>query len=335
MSARIEDVAAAVGVSAMTVSRALRGVEGVSERKRSEILRVARRLGYVPNKSARSLAVAHSNLIGLSFPHFFDDVFPDILDGMRATFDKAGYETVVDISGYSKEREEGWVDRMLAWHPAGVVLSGVHHAASVRRRLREARIPTLEVWDYSVDPIDICVGIDHAAVGTLAARHLMACGYRQPALVGIAAGLDARAEARFAGFRAMWEELGLGTVGEARTERTPSFEGGMDAIKALFGGERPAADSLFFLNDHMAFGGLCACEALGLNVPADIGIIGFNGLGINTVLAKPMTTIVTPRRLMGSTGARNLLARICGARIEPQVALPVTLEVGKTTRMTA
>ncbi|MFN4130016.1 MAG: LacI family DNA-binding transcriptional regulator, partial [Paracoccaceae bacterium] len=92
---RIVDLAARVGVSAMTVSRALRGVEGVSEAKRSEILLLAKRLNYLPDMTARSMVVANSNLVGIALPTLFNDVFADVLSGMRGTFRSAGFATVI------------------------------------------------------------------------------------------------------------------------------------------------------------------------------------------------------------------------------------------------
>ncbi|MEM1049106.1 MAG: LacI family DNA-binding transcriptional regulator [Pseudomonadota bacterium] len=329
---KIEDVAAATGVSIMTVSRAMRGVEGVSESKRAEILKAAKRLSYVPNSNARSLAVAHSDLIGISLPTFLDDVFADILEGMRSALDNAGFETVIDTTGYCERREEAWVDRMLAWHPAGVILGGVHHSPAVSASLKSARIPTLQTWDYTPDPIDICVGIDHFAAGGLAGSQLLERGYRRPGIVGVTRGRDLRAEARFAGFRDAFASAGVTDIPESRIDKHASFEAGMLGAQALLEQSRPVPDVLFFLSDHMAFGGLSACEAQDLRTPEDIGIMGFNGLGINTVLRRPLATIVSPRKQMGHLGARNLLARIHGVRTERHVALPVEFQPGGTLR---
>jgi LacI family transcriptional regulator, gluconate utilization system Gnt-I transcriptional repressor len=331
-SPSIQDVADRVGVSIMTVSRAMRGVEGVSPSRRGEILNVAKELGYRPNRTARSLAAAHSTLIGVSLPTLFNEVFADILDGMRRTFDMAGLDIVLDNSDYDSRREELWVERMIDWRPAGVILSGVDHADAVRDQLRTANIPTLEIWDQRSDPIDICVGIDHEAAGRAIGRYLIARGYRSCAFVGVEQGRDPRAEKRLAGLRASFLEAGLDDIVVRRSEKHASFEAGMNGTLDLLnaGGARP--NCICYLNDHMAFGGLSTCEKMGLPVPDGIGIVGFNGLGINSVLPRPITTIVTPRLLMGSLGARMLLARINGAKVEKQVCLPVAISHGATTR---
>ncbi len=331
-SPRIQDVAEATNVSIMTVSRAMRGVEGVSPAKRAEILRAAKRLGYRPNRNAVSLAASHSTLIGISLPTLFNEVFADILDGMRRTFDMAGFDLVLDNSDYDPQREEAWVERMIDWRPAGVVLSGVDHSQRVREQLRGANIPTLEIWDRHDDPIDICVGVDHEAAGVMIGRHLASLGYRRPAFVGVEAGRDPRAEKRLAGLRRAFADH-ESQVMVRRSERHASFEAGMNETIALLAAPETRPDCICYLNDHMAFGGMSTCEKAGIAVPDGMGIVGFNGLGINAVLAKPLTTVLTPRLLMGSMGARLLLARIHGAKVDRSVSIPTELFPGQTTRL--
>jgi LacI family transcriptional regulator, gluconate utilization system Gnt-I transcriptional repressor len=310
----------------------MRGVEGVSSAKRAEIIQAAQQIGYRPNRTARSLAASHSTLIAISLPTLFNEVFADILDGMRRTFDRAGFDLVIDNSDYDDRREELWVERMIDWSPAGIILSGVDHAPGVRQQLRLAGIPTLEIWDQSDDPIDICVGIDHEAAGAAMGNHLIGCGYRHPAFVGVEDGRDPRAEKRLAGLRMAYRQASLGDVVVVRSEKHASFEAGMNGTHALLQADGQRPDCICYLNDHMAFGGLSTCERQGLSVPSDIGIVGFNGLGINAVLPKTLTTIITPRLMMGSLGARMLLARINGAKVEHRVVVPVTLAPGATTR---
>jgi LacI family transcriptional regulator, gluconate utilization system Gnt-I transcriptional repressor len=328
----VRAVAEATGVSMMSVSRAMRGVEGVSANKRAEILETAKAMGYRPNRNAASLATANSTLIGISLPTLFNEVFADILDAMRYTFEKAGFDIVLKNSDYDLQREANWVERILDWHPAAVVLSGVDHADSVRNLLRQAGTPTLEIWDICDDPVDICVGMDHEAAGRLLGQHLVQLGYRRPAFVGVDAGRDQRAEKRLNGLRAIFKESGGHAVTVIRSQKHASFEAGMTGTLSILQSSETRPDCICYLNDHMAFGGLTTCERFGLEVPRDIGIAGFNDLGINAVLAKPLTTVVTPRLLMGSLGAQQLLARIHGAKVDRCHIVSATLSTGQTTR---
>lgn len=328
----IKDIGKALGLSMMSVSRALRGVEGVSAETRGEILKAAKRMGYRPNRNARSLASSHSTLIGISLPTLFSDVFPEILAGMRATFDHAGFDTVIDTTDYNRGREADWVERMLDWNAAGLVLSGVDHAPDLCQRLSDLGIPTLEIWDTTPDPIDISVGVDHVDAGATLGRYLVGCGYRRPAFIGVPVGRDTRADKRLSGLRAAFAAAGIDAVIEQRMDRRAGFEGGALGTEAVLEapGERP--DVLCYLNDHMAFGGLSACMRRGIAVPEALGIAGFNDLEINAVLPLPITTVATPRFQMGAIGARSLVARIHGAVVERSIVVPTQMREGRTTR---
>lgn len=326
---KIEDVAAKADVSIMSVSRAIRGIEGVSEKKRAEILRIAREMKYVPNNNARSLAVANSNLIGISLPTFAGEVFADILNGMRRTFDSAGYSSVIDTTEYDPEAELKWVRRLLSWQPAGIILTGVDHHPETNELLRATSIPVLEIWDHTDDPIDICVGIDHFEAGRMIGEHAIGLGYRKPAFVSTLRGHDTRADARLAGVRDAFSKLSI-DVQSVRLESRNTFGIGFEGTEDLLSGQPP--DLICYLNDHMAFGGMMSCQQRGIRVPEDIGIIGFNQLGLVSVLPVQLTTVRTLRSLMGITGARNILARINGAAVETSKPLPVEFVTGQTTR---
>lgn len=329
----IKDIGRALGLSMMSVSRALRGVEGVSAETRNKILNAAKQMGYRPNRNARSLVTAHSTLIGISLPTLFSDVFPEILDGMRATFDHAGFDTVIDTTDYNPAREADWVERMLDWNAAGLVLSGVDHGMEVRTRLRALRIPTLEIWDTTEDPIDLCVGVDHVAAGASLGQYLLGLGYRRPAFAGVPEGKDKRADKRLTGLQSAFSEAGLGPMPTSRIDLRAAFEAGARATERLLADRNAAPDVICYVNDHMAFGGMAACIKQGIDVPEDLGIAGFNDLEINAVLPLPITTVSTPRQQMGATGARHLVARIHGAIVDRNTVVPTRIREGRTTRI--
>lgn len=330
---RIEDVAEKANVSIMSVSRAMRGVEGISQAKREEILRIARSIGYYPNRVAVSLAASSSNLIGVSVPTLFGTVFAEIYDAMRGSFEKAGFATVIDITDYSMAHEEAWVERMISWRPAGLILSGVDHSETTRERLLKSNIPILEIWDHTPNPIDLCVGIEHLKTGAQMGKYLTDLGYKSPAYVGVKQGKDARADRRLAGLSNSFVDAGGAFIHIERSSNDTSFESGFVATTQLLKAVNEKPDVICYLNDNMAFGGLMACERLGLTCPDDLGIVGYNGLNINKVLQNRITTSITPRRKMGELGAKNLIAKILGARTESSVSLPVNIEIGQTTRI--
>ncbi len=324
---RLSDLAARTGVSAMTVSRALRGVEGVSEAKRAQILTLAKEMNYVPDMSARTMAMANSNLVGIALPTLFNDVFADVLSGMRGTFRAAGFATVVETTDYSRATEVEWVERLLSWRPAGVVLTGFDHDPAVGTMLADARIPVVEIWDWRPDPIDLCVGIDHFAAGRDLGAHVRALGYRRPSFIGAPEGRDTRAENRLAGLAAAFGVMPM----LSRPVEANAFEAGMTGGLALVQAD-PRPDVIFCLNDHIAFGALMACGLEGLTVPRDIGVVGFNGLPLANVLPLALTTMRTPRREMGILAAQAIMGRRHGIAQTENRCLPCTVVSGSTTR---
>lgn len=325
---RLVDLARLSGVSVMTVSRALRGLEGVSEEKRSEILSLAQQLHYLPDMSARSMAMANSNLVGIALPTLFNDVFADVLSGMRGTFRSTGFATVVETTDYDPALEAEWVDRLLSWRPAGIVLTGFDHMPRTRQRLMDARVPVVEIWDVTDDPIDLCVGIDHVAAGISLGNHVRAHGYRRPAFIGAPAGRDSRAERRIEGLSTAFDQ----PLTVSRPTQTNAFEAGFAATIDLLSRE-PRPDVLFCLNDHIAFGAIMGCKRSGVPVPQDIGVVGFNNLPLSNVLDVALTTMHTPRREMGVLAARAILARANGVRGPKVHELACTLIKGASIRL--
>ncbi|MDJ0614032.1 MAG: LacI family DNA-binding transcriptional regulator [Rhizobiaceae bacterium] len=330
---KIDDVAREANVSIMTVSRALRGVEGVSEAKREEIFEIAERLRYQPNFNARSLVNVQSSLIGISFPTLFNDVFAEMLDGMRPTLESAGFTTIVTTNEYDSAREVDWINTVRHWRPAALVLTGSDHDERVRKILRSDNIPTLEIWEYSHNAIDISVGIDHFEAGKQIARAMIDLGYRNPGFVGFDRGHDLRSEKRLAGIRAAFEQIGSGEVLTARVGSIDGYRAGYEGMKQLLTQRRRnGLDIVFFLSDHFAFAGLMACDEMAINVPDELGIVGFNDLSINNVLPRRITTVENPRREMGAVGARQLIARINGIQGDLSKEFSSKIRFGDTTR---
>ena len=166
--------------------------------------------------------------------------------------------------------------------------------------LHREQIPTLELWEYGgPDPIDICVGIDHEKTGAHMANAMIALGYKKPGFVGLNIGYDLRSDKRLNGIRRAYREAGLGDVQTARSDRSDNFRAGFDGMKQLIENNSNMPDIVFFLSDYFAFAGMMACQEMGLSVPEDIGIIGFNSLPLNNILPRRITTAKTQRHDMG------------------------------------
>lgn len=332
MPTSIKEIAVACNVSIATVSRALRGIEGVSEARRAEIVRVAEELNYIANANARSLVKASSDLVGVCVPTLFNDVFASMLDGLRLGLAKAGISIVVHSNNYEPGEELKWVERLMSWRPAGIVLTGVDHDPLLRQIAKNSGFPIVEIWDVVEDPIDFCVGIDHYKAGKRLGEHAIRLGYRNPGFVCSPKGMDPRSDKRFRGAGDAFRAAGLIDVPiVADTMLRNNFSWGYASTLELCKREgRP--DVIFFVNDHLAFGGMSACTELGLSTPDDIGLIGFNDMDVTAVLPRKLTTSRTPRSRMGQIAAQHLIARMNGVEVPRVTEIEPILKAGQTTR---
>jgi len=314
---RMADVARLAGVSTSTVSRALRQPDIVSAELKGRIDEAVRRLAYVPNLMAGGLASARSRTVGVIVPSIMNSFFSETVEAMGERLADHGYQLMLGHSGYSAEREEALVASYLAWSPAAVVLTGRHHSKLTLRRLLDADVPVVEMWELGERPIDMAVGFSHRDVGRAVARRFLDRGATRPAFVGAALDRDLRAAERGAGFLAEAAEAGLDAAMIALPER-PQVSAGAKGLARLLA-ERPDTDAAFFSNDALALGALFECQRRGVAVPGSLRLCGFGDLDFAAECAPSLTTVRPPRREIGRRVAEALLARFEGTDPGPAV----------------
>ncbi|WP_342241829.1 LacI family DNA-binding transcriptional regulator [Inquilinus sp. OTU3971] len=306
----LADIARTAGVSKITVSRVLRGGPVAAE-TRDRVLEIVRRLGYVPNRLAGTLSSAGSNLVGVIIPSLANIVFPDVLRGAEAVLDAAGFRPVVGVTDYDPAREEGLIEAMLAWRPAGLIVTGLEHTDRSRAMLANAGIRVAELMDLDGAGLDIVVGLSNRAAGRASARHLVERGYRRLAFVGHDLGRDRRAAKRFEGFREALSESPAALVATEILPGRSSAASGREGLARILdrGDGADGVDAVYFSNDDMAMGGCFLCLSRGIAVPDQVALFGFNGLDLGQALPQPLSTIRSPRVRMGEVGARLVCGR--------------------------
>jgi LacI family gluconate utilization system Gnt-I transcriptional repressor len=327
----LRDVSEASGVSEMTVSRVLRARGDVSEATRARVLEAARRLGYVPNRIAGSLASSRVNLVAVIVPSLSNLVFPEVLTGISDGLEGTPLQPVVGFTNYLPEREEKVLYEMLSWRPAGVIIAGLEHTAAARAMLAGAGVPVVEIMDTDGEPVDSVVGISHRRAGREMGRAILAQGYRRIAFLGTKMPLDHRARKRFEGFT---EALAKGGVEVADHE---FYSGGSGLTKgremtAAVMARTPDLDFLYYSNDMIGAGGLLWCLAQGIAVPGRVGLAGFNGVELIGGLPLRLATIDSCRYEIGRAAA-GIIARAAGGDASAhgtRIELAPVLEPGDT-----
>lgn len=309
----LAEVAARSGVSTITVSRALREPARVSADTLARVRRAIAQLGYVENRVASGLASGSSRIVPVLIPTLTHAVYVPFLRGVHAELDEHGYQVLLATTEYERETEAQLVETLLGWFPAGLLLAGVDHTPAARQRLVQAvaqGIAVVEFMDLAPTPIDLNVGLSHAAVGAAVAEHLVAKGLEHVAYAGTLAARDTRSARRAQGFREALEARGLPHY-ELRLERPFSIGLGGTLTDTLLD-RHPRLQAIFFANDDLAAGGLFAAQRRRLRIPDELALVGFNDLEIASVVHPSLTSVAVDQEAMGRTAARLLLARLRG-----------------------
>lgn len=312
----IHEIADLAGVSTGTVSRVLNGRPGVSDDTRTRVEGVVGRTGYVPDAGARRLARGARQLVGVA--PFSENAarspyYSLLLDAVQETCFNHGFAArVLDPSGD---------DPALALC-AGFVLPGVHLDDSRPRRLRARGVPVVVVGQ--ADGVESWVDVDNAGGMRAAVAHLARLGHRRVAhLTGSPIGETTNA--RLAAYRAAVREAGLEEDGRLVLDGGFTDLGAYRAVRrALEGGL--AFTAVAAASDEMAVGAVAALDDLGLGVPRDVSVTGFDDLPLAREGRPPLTTVRQPIRELGGRAAAMLLERLAGRPAEP-VVLPTELVV--------
>ena len=302
----LADVAAAAGVSKMTASRALRGTGDVSKSSVKKVKQAALEIGYVGNQLAMSLSNQRSDLIGVVVPSLSNIVFAEVLSGIAEGIEGSGIQPVFGVTDYEPEKEYEIVRNLLAWNPAGLIVTGLDQPEETRLLLKNTDIPVVQIMDLDGKPVDACVGLSHRAAGEAMANALMDAGRKSFGYVGCGLDRDTRARKRLVGFEAALSMRGFQFV-ERKLSDGPSRTSAGRELTAQILTEHPRLDCVYFSNDDVAAGGAFHCIAAGVVVPGQLVLAGFNGLEFVESLPMKIATSRTPRREIGKVAADILV----------------------------
>lgn len=329
------DVAARLGVSKMTVSRALQR-NGSSPRASAEVLRqnilqACEEMGYVMDHTARTFSSQRSGFIAALIPTLNNSNFSETEHGLAQAVEAGGLQLLLGRTDYLVETEERLVKTMLMRRPEGMVLTGDNHSAVTRSLLLAAGIPVVETWDVPAKPIEHSVGFSNADATAALVGYLYAKGYRRIAFLGGTSERDPRGVDRRLGYVRAMQALGLGTGCVVSAGEPPvSMDQGRAAMVQLMQ-QWPQADAVVCVSDHCAFGALMECHRQGWAVPGRIGIAGFGDFEVGKASFPRITTVAIDCLDLGAKAGALLLRAIAAARSGQRlpaqtVAVPFRIE---------
>lgn len=303
---RLDDVARMAGVSAITVSRAIRDPGRVSSVTLEIIRSAIDQLGYIPNRLAGSLASDRSNLVVALIPNIWNPLFASTIAGLTETLSANGLYVAFGNTGHSLLEEERLVREFLAQRPFALVLHRTTHTDQTRRMLAGANAMTIEYGNLVAEPLDVSVSYSNERAARALAEHLIGRGYRRIAFVG-AAGPERTGERQASISRAL-HDARLPFDAAHLFDRPLSFRGGEQAIRDVLGSS-PGFDAVIFSGLWAAVGAVLDCGRRGVAIPRDIAIASFDDSELATQVTPALTVVRIPRYRIGRVASELIVAR--------------------------
>lgn len=310
MVVRLKDIAEELGVSIVTVSKALRDRPDVAKATRAKILERVKHLNYRPNLAARSLVTGRSFLIGLVVPDLIHPFFSEIAKALAAALRKKNYFLLVSSSESDPTLEQDEIEHMLAHRLDCFVVASCQKNADSLKKIREASVPLI-LLDRSF-PGFSCnfVGVDDYKIGELATEHLIAQGCKR--IAHIRGPVTPVGNRRADGYRDTLERHGMKAQesyvvasGEAAdSDGETRGKKAMNAVLAL----KPRPDAVFCFNDTVAVGAMVQAFEAGLRIPRDMAVIGSGNFHYSSKLRVPLSSIDQRAGEIGERTARMIIA---------------------------
>lgn len=325
MRATIKDVALRAGVSKSTVSHVINGTRFVEEETKQRVMQAIDDLGYRPSTIARSLTTNRTQTIGVIVSDTSNYFFGELIRGIEQVMRPAQYNLIVCNTDETLEREQHYLNLMLAQQVDGIIAAATSHPWKALAEADLQSLPTVLV-DRTFEGMDNrpYVGVDNCGGAHLGTSHLIEVGYRR---IGILAGFQrlSSMRERLAGFQAALHEHDI-LLPEAWVVTSPlAIEAGREAAAQILSLEdRPEA--LFISNNFLTLGALLALKDLGLRCPEDVALVGFDDHPWAVVSNPPLTVIRQPVCELGALAARTVLSQINGdTLVERRHILPCEL----------
>ncbi|MBD3662350.1 LacI family DNA-binding transcriptional regulator [Sulfitobacter aestuariivivens] len=320
----LDDVARVAGVSTATVSRCLNEQQKVSAKTLERVMKTINDLGYTPNFNARAMAAKRTHTIGAIIPTMENAIFARGLQAFQETLHASGYNLLVSSSAYQPDLEAEQIRALVARGADGLLLIGYERGQDIYDYLQRRGVPTVLAWTSHPDGGHASVGFDNCAAMRMLADRVLAMGHRRIAVIsGIVEGND-RAEGRLRGIRESLVAHGQDPDALPVIQTAYEIENGAAAFETLMA-QDPRPTVVMCGNDVLAAGAISRAKHLGLAVPEDVSITGFDDIELASILHPTLTTVHVPHRDMGCIAAQELIdmveKRSMGATRKLEVSL--------------
>lgn len=314
----IRDVAALAGVSNATVSYVLSGKKKISEETRQRVLRVIDETGFVPDLNARGLSGKDTKLIGVVIPQtepgsklmFHNTFYSQLLGSIEFATRRRGYHVIISATDMTQDYLNLIQERNLA----GVIIVGTYES-QFWNQLRELEVPVVLVDSYCKNDWFHAIRIDDEYACFCATEYVLRKGHTKVAFASGSIKEDGVMQKRFMGYRRALEKNGIAYSEELVFENIVAYESGVTIAKQIAAADR-GITAVVATADILAIGLMSGFYHLGIPVPDDISIIGFDGLEETKYTTPGLTTMQQPISRKGERAVELLIDHIENSKME-------------------
>lgn len=331
----MKDIAEALGVSIVTVSKALRNHPDIAIETRDKILARVKELNYRPNLMARSLVTGHSELVGLVVPDLVHPFFGEIAKALSAELRQHNFFLIVSSSDGDPALEQAEIEHLMAYRLDALVVASCQPTSVNLRRVPQQGTPLILLDRTYADLESHFVGSDDYKIGVLATKHLIATGRTR--IAHLRGPANSVGNSRLQGFLDTMQQHGLPVPENyisAKPKDSIQRKNGHLAIKRMLALDAPP-HAVFCFNDAVALGAMEGAAAANVQVPQDLAIIGSGNYHFNDTLRVPLSSIEQGSIAMGKRLAQLVLEIVASkATLAPtQTILKPKLVTRESTRI--
>ncbi|WP_294151278.1 LacI family DNA-binding transcriptional regulator [uncultured Clostridium sp.] len=329
----IADVAREAGVSVATVSRVLNKNGPVSPVAHEKVNLAIAKLNYQPNVWGRRLRRKESRMLLILVPTISNPFYSSIVAGIEDEARRYRFGTMLCITNGDEGREREFIELLFDGQADGAVMLCVDKDDKDVKEIAD-KVPIVQCCEFCKDADIAHVSIDNFAAAAQVVRYLRSLGHEKIGFVG-SVNQFVSSEDRRKGYEAEMEKLGLPVRKEYMTyaDRDYSFQSGIAAARELLTlPDRPTA--IFCISDVLAMGAIRAAEELGLSVPGELSVVGFDDVEYATMMNPMLTTVSQPLYPLGKTSARMLIEQIEAGEGKGKIFLEHKLVIRDSTAQT-
>lgn len=326
----IRTVAERAGCSIATVSRVINGSARTSPQVEARVRAAVKELGFRPSELGRSLKSLRTRTVGVVIPSLTNPVFAAAVAGMEAEARRRGHTLLLTATDYDALREPELVETLVAQSVAGLVLTVSNATGNpTLDALDEEGIPYVLVFNEPEDSGRAAVCVDNAAATRAVTDTLIAAGHRRILFVAGRFATSDRSRRRYDGYALAMVTAGLSAEPPVELDYLADLDTHRATLESLFAsGDRPTG--LVCSNDLLALSVAGALRAMGMGVPQEVSVVGFDGIALGHMVQPTLATVETPTRRMGERAMEMIFEQLEGQAPPTVERLPFVVRPGGT-----